>query len=70
MEKLFGFLNGYKTVIGLIGAVAAFVVLVCNALIDGFQFSDVQTILTGFSAMMVAIGLGHKAAKIESILKK
>lgn len=70
MNKLFGFLDGYKTVIGIIGSIAAFVVLVCNQLGDGFQFTDVQTILTGFSALMVAIGLGHKAAKIEELLKK
>lgn len=70
MEKIFGFLSGYKTLIGLVGAVASFVLLVCNQLVDGFQFADVEIILAGFSALMVALGLGHKAIKIENALKK
>lgn len=70
MEKLFGWLSGYKTIIGTIGAVATFVLVVCNALLDGVQYADLQTIIGAFSALMIAIGLGHKAAKIESIIKK
>lgn len=63
-------LNGYKTIIGTVGAVATFVLVVTNSLQDGFQFADVEVILAGFSALMIAIGLGHKAAKIEDLLKK
>lgn len=63
-------LDGWKTTIGLIGAVATFVLLVTNQLSDGFQKEDIQNIMAGFSALMIAVGLGHKAAKIETALKK
>lgn len=62
---LLGFLKGYKSIIGCIGAVAAFIVLVCNQLGDGFQFQDVETILAGFSAMMLAIGWTGKLVNLE-----
>lgn len=64
------FLDGKKTAIGLIGAVATFVMVVIECLMDGFAYSDVQIIVGAFSALMVAIGLGHKAAKIEEMAKK
>lgn len=67
---ILNFLKGYKSIIGCIGAVAAFIVLVCNQLGDGFQFSDVEAILAGFSALMLALGLTAKAAAIENALKK
>lgn len=63
-------LNGFKTVIGIIAGVATFILLVCNQLSDGFQVADVEVIAGGFSALMVAIGLTHKAQKIENALKK
>ena len=67
---MFDFLKGYKSIIGCVAAVAAFVGLVCNQLIDGFQVSDIEAILTGFSAMMLAIGLTGKAIEIETAVKK
>lgn len=70
LGSLFGWLDGSKTVIGMIAAVATFVLLVCNQLGDGFQFTDVEPVLAGFSALMLALGLGHKAIKIETTLKK
>ena len=65
---MFNWLTGYKTIIGCIGAVAAFIVLVCAQLADGFQMADVQPILVGFSAMMVAVGLGAKVTNIQKAI--
>lgn len=70
LGKMFGWINGLKTILGMIAAVATFILLVCNKLGDGFQYADVDIILAGFSAMMLALGLGHKAIKIEDSLKK
>lgn len=67
---MFNFGNGAKTIIGIIGAVATFIVVVTGKLSDGFQLADVEVILGAFSALMLAVGLGHKAIKIENILKK
>ena len=64
------FFDGKKTIIGKIGATAAFITLVANQLSDGFQMADYEPILIGFSALMLAIGLGHKVEKIEALLKK
>lgn len=64
------FLKGSRSVIGCVGAVAAFVVLVCKQLGDGFQIADIEAILVGFSAMMLAIGLTGKAIAIENAAKK
>lgn len=63
-------LNGYKTKLGMIGATAAFVTLIVGLLNDGIQLSDWQGFITGLSAWLLAVGLGHKAAKIESSLGK
>lgn len=74
MGALFAWINkffdGKKTTIGKIGAVATFIVVLTNALADGFQSADIQIVLAAFSAMMLAIGLGHKAEKILDALKK
>ena len=70
MNKLFGWLSGYKTIIGIVSGIATFILLVCNSLADGLQSSDFEVIIGGFSVLMVAIGLGHKALKIETLLKK
>lgn len=67
---MFNFLNGYKTVLGVIAGIAAFVLVITKALSDGFQFADVEVILAGLSALLVAIGLGSKAERILSALKK
>lgn len=67
---MFKFLDGYKTIIGIVGAIATFVLVICTSLADGFQFVDVEIIMGGFSALLVAIGLAHKAVKIETALKK
>lgn len=67
---ILGFLKGYKSVIGCIGAIAAFVTLVCTQLGDGFQMTDIEPILVGFSAMMLALGLTGKAIDIQNSLKK
>lgn len=67
---ILGFLKGYKSIIGCIGAIAAFVLLCTNQLSDGFQFSDVEALLTGFSALMLALGLTGKAIEIQTALKK
>ena len=67
---MFNFLKGYKSIIGCIGAIATFVVVVCTALADGFQMGDIAVIMGGFSALMLALGLTGKAIAIESALKK
>jgi hypothetical protein len=67
---MFDFLKGYKSIIGVVGAVAAFVGLLCNQLVDGFQVADIEPILTGFSAMMLAWGLTGKAIEIQNSIKK
>lgn len=58
-------LKGKKSVIGCIGAIATFVVVVTNQLTDGFQVADIQIILAGFTAMMLAIGWTGKLAGLE-----
>lgn len=63
-------LDGKKTLIGIISGIATFILVITGALQDGFQVSDLQVILGGFSALMVAIGLGHKADKVMTALKK
>lgn len=60
-------LNGKKTIIGIISGVATFVLVVTGVLENGFQIADLEVIFGGFSALMVAIGLGHK---LEKLLKK
>ena len=67
---MFNFLKGYKSIIGCIGAIATFIVVVCTALIDGFQMGDVAVIVGGFSALMLALGLTGKAIAIQNALKK
>ena len=57
--------KGSRSIIGIVGAVATFVVLVCNQFADGIQLSDIQNILAGFSALMLAIGWTGKLAGLE-----
>lgn len=70
MDLINKLLDGKKTAIGIVAAIATFVLVVTNALGDGFQIADLNIILGGFSALMVAIGLKHKAEKIETAIKK
>jgi len=67
---MFGFLKGYRSIIGCIGAVASFIALVATQLIDGFQLTDVQVILAGFSALALAIGWTGKLTNLEETVKK
>ena len=62
--------NGYKTIAGIVAGVATFLLVVINALNDGFQQADFQVILGGVSALLVTIGLASKAERILSFLKK
>lgn len=70
MGAIGAWFDGKKTLIGIIGALATFVLVVTNTLQDGFQFADVEIILGGFSALMIAIGLAHKAEKTLEAIKK
>ncbi len=63
-------LNGKKTVIAGIAAVANAVHLIAQSLADGFQTGDLNIIGTQIVVVMGIIGLGHKAKKIEDLLKK
>lgn len=67
---ILSFMKGYKSILGCVAAIAAFVLLVCTQLSDGFQFADAEPIMIGFSAMMLALGLTGKAKAIEDSLKK
>ena len=71
LEKWFVFINGKKSYIGMIGAVATFIAFSCNVLGDGVQLpADFEAIGGAFSAMMLALGFGHKLKKIEEASKK
>ena len=70
MQFLTNWIGNGKTLLGFIGGIATFVLVVVNTLQDGFQFSDVEVIIAGFSALMIVLGLGHKAEKILEALKK
>lgn len=63
-------LNGYKTQLGMVGATVAFIGVVVGLLQDGVSLADWQPFITAVSAWLLAIGLGHKAQKIETALKK
>lgn len=65
---MFNWLDGYKSILGIIGAVATFVLVVVKALQDGFQFTDVEVILGAASALMLAIGWTGKQIKIQAAL--
>ncbi len=69
-----GFLTKYlgngKTLLGWIGGIATFILIVVKSLQDGFQFGDLEIIIGGFSALLVTLGLGHKAERIIEALKK
>lgn len=67
---IFNFLKGYKSIIGCIGAIATFVVVVCTALADGFQMADTGVIMGGFSALMLALGWTGKLVNMENSVKK
>ena len=67
---MFNWANGYKTVSGIAAGIAAFSLVVTKSLSDGFQFTDVEVILAGVSALLIAIGLGSKAERILAALKK
>ena len=70
MGKLTEWLGSGKTLLGFLGAFATLILVVVNTLNDGFQWGDIQTIGAGISALLVTIGLGHKAEKILTALKK
>lgn len=70
MGAIGAWFDGKKTLIGVISGVAAFVLVVTGTLQDGFQIVDLKIILEGFGALMIAIGLGHKAEKILDAIKK
>ena len=66
MGKLNEWLGSGKTMLGFLGAVATFVLVVVNALSDGLQWqADVQTIGAGLSALLIVLGLGHKLEKLK-----
>ena len=71
MGKINEWLGSGKTLLGFIGGVATFVLVVVTALSDGLQWqADLQTIGAGLSALLVVLGLAHKAERILGFLKK
>ena len=69
-EAMNKWLDGKKTWLGLVGATATLLLVLVEAIGDGIQTSDFQILIGAVSAWLVAVGLGHKASKIEAILKK
>ena len=71
---MFDFINkmtsGYKTQLGMVAATVAFLGVILNLILDGVQIADWQPFITALSAWLLAVGLGHKAQKIEGFLKK
>ena len=68
MEK---FLDGQKTKIAGLGAILVSVGnFLTTGLADGFQFSDLTTLLTGVVAGLAVLGLGGKLNKLIDTLKK
>lgn len=66
MSKITEWLGTGKTLLGFIGAVATFILVVVNALSDGLQWqADVSTIGAGLSALLIVLGLGHKLEKLK-----
>ena len=57
--------KGWRSIVGIVGAIATFIVVIANALADGIQTCDIQIILGGFSALMLAIGWTGKLANLE-----
>ena len=70
MSFLTNWVGNGKTLLGFLGGIATFVLVIVKALQDGFQFADVEVIIAGFSALVIVLGLGHKAEKIITALKK
>lgn len=65
-EPINKWLDGKKLLIGMIGAGITFLGVVVAALADGIQLEgDAKVIGAAFSAFMLAIGAGHKLAKME-----
>lgn len=70
LDPLNKWLNGKKTILGIFAGIVAFLSTLSEVLSDGIQVADLNVIMAGVSALLVAIGLGHKAQKIEETLKK
>ena len=70
MSFLTKYLGNGKTLLGWLGGLATFTLVVVKALQDGFQFSDIEVIVGGASALLATLGLAHKAEKILDGLKK
>jgi hypothetical protein len=70
MVFLSKYLGNGKTLLGWLGGIATFTLIIVKCLQDGFQFGDLEIIIGGFSALLVTLGLGHKAERILEGLKK
>ena len=64
------FLDGKKSIIGMIGATATFVAAIVAIVADGVVVEDFALMGAAFSAWSVVMGFGHKLKKIEAFLKK
>lgn len=71
MNTINSMLNGKKTLLGGIGlALGAIGVFLNQSLADGFQFSDLVSLMEGIGLALTALGLGHKLDKLKDFLGK
>lgn len=64
MNGLNLWLSSKTFVLGVIGGIATFALLVVNSLKDGFQTSDITIIVAGLSALLAVFGLKNENNKL------
>ena len=65
------FLDGNKTKLAGLGAILTAVgYFLTESLKDGFQISDITTLLAGVAAGLAVLGLGGKLQKLIDAIKK
>lgn len=65
------FLDGYKTSLAGIGGILTAVgYFLTEGLKDGFQFSDIATLLAAVAASLAVLGIGGKLQKLIEAIKK